>query len=329
MKIKTNPITLGSKGYYDLNVYKANGEEVVEKRITGSKNVVTYEGAYKIFFQSGPYAGGYYAKVGTGVSELTRSSLNLGNPDSANTTTISSLPRPGTEVDNLDGTSTLTISRTMSFSLGQVVGTFSEVGIFNSGILVAGQLIKDAMGNPTTVTVLADEQLTITYTLELTVPNGGLSVQPVSGTGTVTTPEGTSNWTAYSQPFFRRYPINNSDTNERMDAHGSVIGYYDSSGSRITQANSGVPQGSLSHNGSGVVTQATSAYVAPPSLFESNDIKYILYSGYFTQASIDTSGKRENEGGNNQGSLIVEFSPALVKDSTRSLKAEFELTWNI
>ena len=45
-----------------------------------------------------------------------------------------------------------------------MVGDVAEVGFFNtSSVLFSRALIKDSEGNPTTLTLLADEQLFITY----------------------------------------------------------------------------------------------------------------------------------------------------------------------
>ena len=53
---------------------------------------------------------------------------------------------------------------TYTFPVGAVTGDLREIGFFDSsGNMFSHALIKDGAGNPTTVTVLADEQLFVTY----------------------------------------------------------------------------------------------------------------------------------------------------------------------
>lgn len=70
-----------------------------------------------------------------------------------------------------------TNSKTFSFPIGGVVGNISEVGVFgstltsvNSDILFSRTLIKDEQGNNTTITLTAEDQLIVTYTLITVVP---------------------------------------------------------------------------------------------------------------------------------------------------------------
>ena len=53
---------------------------------------------------------------------------------------------------------------TYTFPVGAVTGDLREIGFFDSsGSMFSHALIKDGTGNPTTVTILADEQLFVTY----------------------------------------------------------------------------------------------------------------------------------------------------------------------
>lgn len=331
-KIKAEPVKLGSKGYYSLSVYKADGTEVEEKRVDACNNVVTYGGAYSIFFGTAMFSN-YYANIGTGASEITRSSTGLGNRFNA-TSSGSSASRAGNEVDNGDGTSTLTFVRTMSFSLGSTTGTFSEVGIStssNGSGFIAGQLIKDALGNPTTITVLSDEQLRVTYTLELTIPNGGLAVQPSIGTGTVTTPEGSSTYTIYTQPFFSVYTVGDSFATIRLSSARSVTSFNNSAGTTITSTSTGGI--SLSHDGTGTVTVTTGNNTLAPSSFSSTDIAYIGAGGGSNSSAavnnLNITSKRYPSTSSSYQYLAAEFSPPLSKDATRSLRCQFELVYTI
>lgn len=81
-----------------------------------------------------------------------------------------------------------TSSGVWTFGVGVATGTISEIGIGNGNFtppstgsytLFSHALIVDGSGNPTTITVLSNEQLQVTYTLELfwntTTQTGSLS----------------------------------------------------------------------------------------------------------------------------------------------------------
>ncbi len=53
--------------------------------------------------------------------------------------------------------------RTYRFDLGAAAGNLAEVGVGWSGGLFSRALIKDELGNPTTITVLSDEYLDVIY----------------------------------------------------------------------------------------------------------------------------------------------------------------------
>lgn len=69
------------------------------------------------------------------------------------------------------------IEITWRFGMGAAAGNISEVGVANLGanpnastILFSRALIRDASGNPTTITILSDEYLDITYHLYIYAP---------------------------------------------------------------------------------------------------------------------------------------------------------------
>lgn len=63
-----------------------------------------------------------------------------------------------------------------AFGTGSVVGNVSEVGIGPSATsLFSRALILNSNGDPTTITILADEILTVTYRLRLTIPQVDIS----------------------------------------------------------------------------------------------------------------------------------------------------------
>lgn len=330
MKIKTDPIKLGAEGRFRGRVYKADGSEVLEKRTGLTENVVTHYGAHESFFGVSMF-GNLYAAVGTGVNEITRTATSLGNlahvtPGSA------AASRSGNEVDNGDGTSTLTLTRTIGFDLGATVGTFSEVGLcmFSTGSsLVAGQLIKDEFGDPTTVTVLADEQLVIEYTLEFTVPNAEEPVAPIIGTGTVTTPEGSSTYTVYQQPFFFEPSIGATSGAIRQGRESNYLAYAGSSGS-LAYRKSGSGD-SVSGSGGTRVVKSSSTSLSP-SDYSNSALTYVVVGEEDLRRIVDPTSKYvkfSESNGNADGTFVIEFSPALNKAPDRSLGFQLEVTYSI
>ena len=321
MKIKTNPVQLASKGYYGIKVFKEDGTEVLEKRVEKVDNVVTFTGAYYLFFESRPTVTMFCA-VGTGTVERTRTSTSLDN-QTYRSSFFRGAPRSG-ELDNGDGTSTINFSRTYDLPLGGVVGTISEVGLVaSSSDLIAGQLIKDEFGSPTTITILSDEQLVITYELELTFPNGEVAVSPIVGSGSVTTPRGTTAYTLYAQPFYTNYPLNGEDD---LTTTRDSRNYYVSKGSNGTTT-IGEMQASISKSTSldsnGVVNVDYQAATASPSDFNSTDIKFILLgnSQYDYYTDVDTTTKLVQAHGSSSDAcapVVLEFDSPVTKLDSES-----------
>lgn len=98
--------------------------------------------------------------------------------------------------NNLEGKQSSTLpyysitQNTYTFAQGAVVGNVAEVGVGPAATsLFSRALIVDGSGNPTTITVLADEILVVEYELRLQVPQDDT-------TGTFTDGGTTYTWTA-------------------------------------------------------------------------------------------------------------------------------------
>jgi len=331
MKLKFKE-KLESKGYYSLSVFKEDGTEVVEKAVNKTCNVVTYNGAYTILFEK-RIGINLSAVVGTGTTELTRSSTGLSNETETSSSNVES--DRSTEVTNGDGTATSTITRTLEFNLGQVVGTISEVGLkytYYTGF-IAGQLIKDEFGDPTTITLLEDEQLIVTYTLEFTFPDASASVQPIVGSGSVTVPTGTSTYNIYSQPYYCEY-IDLDSTLSRVSSSKRMYVMNNSSGNVITVIGDNTAP-ITSHDGAGNVTINFTEQLAAPSDFNSTDIKFISIGAEdyrSTFSGLDPTSKRavnDTFGGYGTTVAIAEFSPALTKTSSDSMTVHFTAAFTV
>lgn len=314
-----------SKGYFSLAVTKADGTPVPAKSIKNNTNVVTYTGAVRALLTS-PISESYYAGVGTGTTEIVRSDTNLGNVSSG----LSAAGTPnftvGDIVDNGNGTCTATLTRVMQFPVGAKVGTFSEVGMFwttnPSGSLVAGQLIKDEFGSPTTITVLADEQLTVTYTLEFTLPNAPY----LAGTGVLTDASGnTYSYELWNQPYFE-----DASTVSRYGRSGRVnIRGVD--GTSILGVTSSLPNmyfrsSDLVHDGAGNVTWPSQVMSASPSAFSATGIGFILPQGGSTNTNGNWNISNTEQPYVKYGTpVILKLLNPITKTSSDTLEVQIEL----
>ena len=74
-------LSLKSKGYYSLTVLDKDGNVVKDKSIDKTENVITYDGAYRLLFED-RLNDTLYAAIGTGSTEILRTSGGLGNESS-------------------------------------------------------------------------------------------------------------------------------------------------------------------------------------------------------------------------------------------------------
>ncbi len=121
--------------------------------------------------------------------------------------------------------------KTYTFFAGTATGNISEVGVGTAGtgnVLFSRALILDSFGVPTTITVLADEDLVVIYELYIKQPTGDFTATVSSKSVTVRaclvnsnyTPRGWGMWGSQGEQFvatasntthamyFRRYRLN-------------------------------------------------------------------------------------------------------------------------
>ena len=327
----TTPIKMPSRGYYTLSKVDAEGFPRTEGCPSNTvDNVVTYEGAYYTLFAPRMFDT-LYAELGTSTTERVLTDSTLGSPVSGRSGGGSGGGRAGKEVDNLDGTSTITITRQMAFNLGDKVGTFSEVGVYSSasvGTFIAGQLIKDEFGAPTTVTVLADEQLIVTYTLEWTVPNKSVEV----GSGSVTDAASNSySYEIWAQPYFRDYSINASSIDTRYNFDGSVTVFYNASGTRITAAVPGVYSTPTRSNGT-VTVEGLFGTISPTDASFTDAVFVGMQARNTTSLAgsiVDTDSALIVSTANVAIAAVVKFLNPISKTSSESFRLQISLTMNI
>jgi len=327
----TTPISMTSRGYYTLSKVDAFGNSRTEGCPSNIVcNVVTYEGAYYSLILSSMF-GTLYAEIGASSTERTRSDTALGAPDTGVSGGASATGRSGNEVDNGNGTSTITLTRVMSFSLGEKVGTFSEVGVRTSsslsGTFIAGQLIKDEFGDPTTVTVLSDEQLTVTYTLEWTVPN----TSNLIGTGTVVDASSNSYpYEIWAQPYFADY-TGTSTSPRYFRTSAGALALRGASGTSPRPDTPSDDGWTLSKDSVGLVTAVSDNKVYSPLDFSAVDIVFMGIHTFYTVATssdsdiVDTTKVLGASSNASFAACYIKFGNPISKTDQQSFSIQVEM----
>lgn len=185
-----------------------------------------------------------------------------------------------------------------SFAPGSATGNISEIGISNSGTatlpLFSRALIKDALGNPITLTILADDYLDVFYTVRIYTSPDVTSFSVVDGANTITgTIQALGTGTGIQHRADRIYYNSRS-----VYFHNSANVYIYSVNSTKTD----YVNGSYS---------LTSLVKALPASFSSTDIKQIIinnpYNGVYTYSIV--------------------FDTPLTKLNTQSLTITIKQSW--
>jgi hypothetical protein len=151
-------IQLSVSGSFKIEVVR-NG--VITKSLEWFDNLITNNGL-NLMGTEGNYLS--YCQVGGGSTAPSVS-------DTALVSRIAGVAATGALASSIvDGY--LVVSREFSFATGAAAGNISEIGIgpVTTGNLFSRTLIKDGLGNPTTITILADEILNVSYEFKIKQP---------------------------------------------------------------------------------------------------------------------------------------------------------------
>ena len=159
---------LGLSGKYKLEVVKASGEV---RQTLEFDNLITNQGLDLFSGSVVGYTGNllysvchYKCYVGSG-------STAPAVTDTALDAEIANQLRTAAAGTVDVGLRTYTIAHEYTFATGAAAGNLSEVGVgADSTQLFSRSLIKDGNGAPTTITILVDEVLRVTYSLVINVP---------------------------------------------------------------------------------------------------------------------------------------------------------------
>ena len=193
----------------------------------------------------------------------------------------------------------LSLITVVDFNAGVATGNLSEVGAgYDKLSLFSRALIKDGNGDPTTITVLADEVLRVSYELRINIPTVSWNFT-VDGYDFVLKAGGADGGAGFSQPGDRTA----ENTNWAYFTDGVIGATIDD-----------FPTGTLEAVG---VTDS-GAYTLGSYTYD------ITMAASLTQANISITAFRLSFGAMAwQGSI----SPAIVKDNTKTVDLGLRITW--
>ena len=196
------------------------------------------------------------------------------------------------------------------FGQGAAEGNLSEIGLGDLNDLFSHALIVDVNGDPTTITILSNEYLTVYYTLRCYIPQSDvvISAHPVliDGVSTphdITVRAGSANSYRYND----FYPIGRWTWNT-----------YPSNNEFGTVTNSGLAAETSGVSGTDATSRTVDAYV-PGSLERWANFYWDLNTANFTINTFIL----------NLGLGVFQFNivPGLDKDNTKILNAKFGYSW--
>ena len=156
-------VQANAAGFFKIEVRKVN-EDAPHTIIDWFPNLITNQGLNRLAVG----ATTLYCSVGSGNSTPVVTSTGLDNKIGSGVYRNSDIARGALATAPYYGW----VRQTYSFPVNTVVGNLNEVGIgwadgTNNNSLFSRSLIKDENGNPITLSIVADDLLTITYELRL------------------------------------------------------------------------------------------------------------------------------------------------------------------
>lgn len=195
--------------------------------------------------------------------------------------------------------------RTYRFAMGAAAGNLSEVGMgWANNQLFSRALILDSGGNPTTITVLENEFLDVTYELRLYAPDtdevgqftlDGNLYDYTLRAARVTDPQYWGMFNGSQAAIFYDYGAT---------CYSGDIGVVTSSPSGISH--SALP-GHFGYSNGSLTRSATASWGLTEANFGTG-VRSLLLRGYM-------------------GSYQIRFTPVIPKDATRTLRLDFATSW--
>lgn len=159
---------IGLSGHYKVGVIRASGHY---EQLAEFDNLITNAG---LDFIAGNSVTGatQYCRAGTGTTPPAAGQTALVSQIGSASPTGTEALAANAELLYTSGT------RVYTFAIGAVVGNVAEIGTFSDetgGTMFSRALIRNAGGDPTTITILADEQLVVTFEYRVYVPQSDVT----------------------------------------------------------------------------------------------------------------------------------------------------------
>lgn len=308
----SNPIelTIGVKGFYKLEAIKLDedGNEISRRTCADwFPNLITDQGLDYMGINSGYLS---YCAVGTGSTPPSFSDTTLVAPvaytDTTQADSITIQPSSPYYVE---------LIVTKRFSTGAAAGNLSEVGMGwddAPNTLYSRALILDGLGSPTTITVLSDEVLDVTYRWRMYIPEvdvtgsttiGGVSYDYTIRASNVTTlGSGGGTGAGWYQSI--------SGTVFEISTNGGVNRAYTGNIGAIT----GQPAGTFTNNSS--VSNAT---YTPGNLYRDSTIRFNLASSSSPFRSFTLVGRTTR--------FQIQFTPDIPKSGSNQFYITTRIAW--
>lgn len=301
MKIKC-----GIAGYYKFEA--VNAKTGIKRLLSDwNKNLITDAGM-DMLGGSGNYL--YSCKVGTGSS----------TPSFGDTALSNYLASHSSIMSTTYGTSSSApyycfIRNVYRFNAGVATGNISEVGVGNtSNILFSRSLILDGGGNPTTITVLSDEYLDVTYEYRYYAPysdvTGSILLNGVSYSYTSRACNASDS--SYISGWGHNYIYGDTE-NKTLSSTATGDRVYDGSIGSVTSSPSG--------NNLQVAVPTAGSYSAG-----SHSINH-TFNASLSQGNL-AAGISAIKTHIGVGAYQVGFSPAIPKTSSHVLSITFTHSWS-
>lgn len=220
------------------------------------------------------------------------------------------------------------ISRTWRFPAGAAAGNITEVGVRKGGsapnVLFSRALVLDALGNPTSITVLSDEFLEVTYRFRWYIPESDVTGSvSLNGQSTIFTLRPVSIHVAGSN-FTPGWPtlLDGSLANAGFRAARGLQTNPSAQSHRLATVGMVAMDATPNLTGitNGAVTNFTYPAYTPGSYFR--DVVYTWGPGDGNSAGIQLAVVSLNF-----GSFQIGFSPAFTKNNTQQFRITLRVSW--
>ena len=284
-------VKVGMAGYFKIDVIKPDGS--IKELAPFQKNLILNQGLDNNLYKN-------YCHVGTGTSTpvVTQTGLDARVADVAGSGNSS--VNSGSAPYYTDSTQTFTYA----------VGTFNgealtEIGLGSTGLtsLWSRSLIKDSGGVPTSITILNDEILVVTYTIRIIPPTTDVVtvVGPHTCTVRATNVNSSGLWFMTFGSFF-----------------GSTAQFWAYTNYTLPAIDGAIPSALFNSSYGGTL---------PISYPAARTGRYTISLGVNdANAANGISGLRVNNWGG--CSFSASFSPAIMKTSDDTLTLEIDITWD-